>query len=332
MGSDPSLTIVLLMSHSYAWLRRTVRMWGRQSIHDRIEAVIVKPESLPADDLDPDDFLPFHSFRVHEIPELDMTDTGFAAGVGLARAPIVMLAEDHAFPEPGLAAAILAAYDADPDVVAVGPALVNGNPRTSSSEASFVVSFSGVAYLQTSREARMLAGHNASYRRDFLTLYGDDLAELYKSERMLHYDIEARGKKMILLAHPRIQHVNASRWSPVVAHAFHGGRIFASKRSRDWGVGRRLTYGLGAPLIPFVRIRRILRDLHESPEDYQRLIPRRLPAIAVPLVFHALGELIGYFLGLGDSEARYAPFELYRRDQLTPQDRRAIDHIESWES
>lgn len=328
MGGEPSLTIVLLMSHSYAWLRRTIHLWGRQSIHDRIEVVLVKPQSLSADDLTPEDFLPFQSFRVHEIPELDTTAVGFAAGVRLAKAPIVMLAEDHAFPDPGLAAALLAAFDADPNIVAVGPAMVNGNPQTTASEASFVVSFSAVAYARTSRESRMLAGHNGSYRRDFLKVYGGDLAELFKSERMLHYDIEARGRKMVLLAQPRMQHVNSSRWSSVISHAFHGGRLFAGKRSQEWAVWRRLTYGLGAPLIPFIRGRRILRDLRESPADYARLVPRRLPAISVPLVVHALGELAGYLFGVGDAEARYAPFELYRRDQLTPQERVEIDDFE----
>ncbi len=326
---EPALTIVLLMSRSYAWLRSTVRAWGRQSIHDRIETVVVKPESVRGDDLDENDFRPFHSVRVHEIPELDTTATGFAAGVRLARAPIVMLAEDHAFPEPDLAAALLAAYDAYPEAVAVGPVLVNGNPQTAASEASFVPAFSAVAYARTTREVRMLGGHNGSYRHDFLELYGDELAEMYKSERMLHYDIEARGGKMVLLARPRMRHVNSSRWSSAIAHAFHGGRLFASKRSRQWEPWRRLMYGAGVPLIPLIRARRILDDLRESPEDYARLVPRRLPAIGMLLVIHALGELTGYLLGEGDAEARYAPFELYRRDQLLPRELRTIDPLEA---
>lgn len=322
---EPALTIILPMPRSYAWLRRTVGAWGRQSIASRIEAVVIRPASGSADGVEPDDFRPFHGFQVCAIPRLDSVGDAFAAGASAARAPVVMLAEDHAFPDPGLAAALLAAYDADPDVVAVGPALVNANPRTAASDASFVVSFSAVAYPRDDRRARMLAGHNASYRRDFLLAYGEGLAERYASERVLHYDIEARGKKMVLLARCPMRHVNVSRWGAVVAHAYHGGRLFAGSRSRRWGLTRRLVYGLGAPLIPLVRARRILRDLRESPEELARLVPRQLPAVAVPLLAHAGGELAGYALGVGGSGRRYSPFELYRRDQLTAEDRREID-------
>lgn len=320
----PALAIVLAMPRSYAWLERTVRAWSRQALHERIEAIVVKP-AASAEQPRRDDFRAFHDVRVVQVRALDSVAVALAAGAAAARAPVVMLAEDHAFPEPGLAAAMLAAYDADPEVVAVGPALVNANPRTSASAASFVVSFSAVAYARADREARMLAGHNASYRRDFLVSYGDRLAERYASERVLQYDIEASGGKMILLARPRMRHVNVSRWRPVIAHAFFGGRLFAGTRGRRWGLTRRLAYGLGAPLIPLVRARRILRDLREAPAERARLIPRRLPAIAVPLLAHAVGELAGYALGAGDVGRRYAPFELYRRDQLTAADRREID-------
>lgn len=325
MSVEPSLTIVLLMSRSYAWLRPTIRAWGRQTIHDQIEAVLIRPASLTGEAISSRDLEPFHSHRIHDVPFLDTTATGFAAGVQEARAPVVMLAEDHAFPDAHLAESILQIFPTDPDVVAVGPVVVNGNPQTAASEASFVVAFSGSAYVRTTHEARSLAGHNGSYRRAFLLQYGDGLAEMYKSERLLQYDIEARGKKMILLAETRMQHWNSSRWGSVLAHAYSGGRLFAGQRARTWGKTRRLAYILGAPLIPLVRMRRILQDLRESPADYARIVPRRLPLVALPLFVHAFGEATGYLFGLGDVEAHYAPFELLRRDQLLPEDQQAID-------
>ncbi len=207
---EPSLSIVLLMSRSYEWLRLTIQAWGRQTIHDQIEAVLIKPASLTGEAISSSDFEPFHSHRIHDVPLLDTTATGFAAGVREARAPVVMLAEDHAFPDAHLAESILQIFRTDPDVVAVGPVLLNANPQTAASEASFVVAFSGSAYVRTTRAARSLAGHNGSYRRDFLLQYGDGLADMYKAERLLQYDIEARGKKMILLAEARMQHWNSS--------------------------------------------------------------------------------------------------------------------------
>ena len=86
----------------------------------------------------------------------------------------------------------------------------------------------------------MLGGHNASYRREFLVSLGDELRELYMSERVLQFEIEARGLKMILLARPRIGHFNFSRWRSTIVHALQGGRLFAGQRCRDWGFGRRV--------------------------------------------------------------------------------------------
>ncbi|MEJ2153155.1 MAG: hypothetical protein P8Y29_09455 [Gemmatimonadota bacterium] len=284
------------MSRHYSWLRRTVDLWAAQKIHSHIEAVLVRPVALTDEPIRTNDFELFHSLKIVDVPELDSVGTGFAAGVRRAQAPIVMLAEDHAFPEPGLAEAILAAYD-DP-------------------------------YAPNTREARMLGGHNASYRREFLVSLGDDLRELYMSERVLQFEIEARGLKMILLARPRIGHFNFSRWRSTIVHAFQGGRLFAGQRCRGWRFGRRVVYAAGAPLVPFIRLRRIVSDLRESPEEYARLVPSRLPIFALVLSLHALGEAFGYGFGIGTAVERYAPFELYRRDQLITREREQIEAYE----
>jgi hypothetical protein len=312
------------MSRHYSWLRRTIALWAAQKIHNRIEAVLVRPVALSEEPIETDDFNTFHSLRIVDVPELDSVGTGFAAGVQRAQAPIVMLAEDHAFPEPGLAEAILSAYD-DPDVVAVGPVMFNANPKTRASEAAFVLAFSAAAYAPVTREARMLGGHNASYRRKFLMSLGDELRELYMSERVLQFEIEARGLKMLLLAHPRIGHFNFSRWRSTIVHAFQGGRLFGGQRCRNWRFGRRAVYVAGAPLVPFIRLRRIMSDLRESPDEYARLVPSRLPIFSSVLALHALGEAVGYAFGVGNAIEGYAPFELYRRDQLITRERGEIE-------
>jgi hypothetical protein len=316
------------MSRHYAWLRRTIDLWAAQKIHSRIEAVLVRPVALSEEPINTGDFEPFHSLQIVDVPELDSVGTGFATGVQRAQAPIVMLAEDHAFPEPGLAEAILATYT-DPEVVAVGPVMFNANPKTRASEAAFVLAFSAAAYAPITREARMLGGHNASYRRDFLISLGAELRELYMSERVLQFEIEARGLKMILLAHPRIGHFNFSRWRSTIVHAFQGGRLFAGQRCRDWHFGRRIIYAAGAPLVPFIRLRRIMSDLRESPDQYARLVPSRLPIFTFVLALHAFGEAVGYVLGVGNAIEGYAPFELYRRDQLIMREREEIEVFDS---
>lgn len=325
MRNAPKLSIILLLSRRYAWLRRTIHHWASQGEVGAIEVIIVRPIERRDAAIVRADLSPFWGSQVIDVPSMESVADGFVAGVRAARGPIVMLAEDHAFPEPGLAAAMLEAYD-DPRIVAAGPVMCNANPVTRASRSAFVVAFSAVGFARATRAARSLGGHNASYRRDTLLAFGDDLPELYRSERVLQFEIEARDGEMMLVAGPRMAHYNFSRWRPMIVHAFTGGRLFGAQRCRAWGWPRRLLYIAAAPLIPAIRLLRIGRDLRESPPDFWTALVGGLPAIAFTLSLHALGEVAGYALGLGNAAVQYAPFELYRRDQLLPSERLEIDN------
>lgn len=324
---SPTLSIILLMSRSFDWLQKTLVYWGRQTIHDQIEAIIVRPEHLRDVPIKEEFLRPFHSYRVITIPELSAVGVGFAAGVHEAAGEFVALAEDHAFPQPDVAEKLVAAFRSDPAVVAAGPKLISANVMSRLSQATFINGFWMIIFEQESRAVSALAGHNTCYRRDFLLSYGDQLPSVCEVERILHFDIEKQGKTLYLVADTAIHHANISRLSMALVHDYWGGRWFGGKRAEDWSVGRKLVYIVGAPLIPLVRLRRIVAAMRQSPDDYREL-PRLLPALLLMLAAHAFGEGSGYLLGSGKSSERYAPFELSRREQLNEADRAAIDIIE----
>ncbi|MBC7811060.1 MAG: glycosyltransferase [Burkholderiales bacterium] len=324
---SPTLSIILLMSRSFDWLQKTLVYWGRQTIHDQIEAIIVRPEHLRDVPIKEEFLRPFHSYRVITILELSAVGVGFAAGVHEAAGEYVALAEDHAFPQPDVAEKLVAAFRSDPAVVAAGPKIDSANMRSSISQASFINGFWMVMFEQKSRAVSALAGHNTSYRRDFLTGYGDELATVYEVERILHFEIEKQGKTLYIVADATMHHANISRLSMALVHDYWGGRWFGAKRAEDWSVGRKLVYIIGAPLIPLVRLRRIVAAMRQSPDDYREL-PKLLPALLLMLAAHAFGEGSGYLLGSGKSSERYAPFELSRREQLSDADRAVIDQID----
>src|SRR5262249_35044767 len=93
---------------------------------------------------------------------------GHAAGVRRASAPIVALAENHSFPEPGWAAALIQAHRAAPSRAAVGPELGNANPERAVSWAYLFSYFGRWAEPAAAGIVEVLPGHNPSNKRDIL--------------------------------------------------------------------------------------------------------------------------------------------------------------------
>jgi len=83
---------------------------------------------------------------------------------------------------------------------------------------------------------------------------------------------------------------------------FLGGKLYGGSRieGEQWGVLRRLAYICGTPLIPLVRLRRLLPEIRPLSQQLS-LMPRILPALGLNLLIHALGEVTGYVLGKGDA-------------------------------
>jgi hypothetical protein len=81
---------------------------------------------------------------------------------------------------------------------------------------------------------------------------------------------------------------------------FNVGRAFAAARGADWSRARRLFYAATAPLIPPLRLKRILVELRQ-PGRPRDLLPRVLPMLCAGLTIDALGQLVGYVAGPGGS-------------------------------
>jgi hypothetical protein len=109
----------------------------------------------------------------------------------------------------------------------------------------------------------------------------------------MHGELARRGHGLYLEAAARIDHLNVSRLRWALVERFESGRKFASIRVGRWSPARRLVYAAGAPLIPAVRLRRILAELRRSGRS-RELLPRLLPVLALSLAVSALGELAGY--------------------------------------
>ena len=312
----PELSVILVTPDSYATVRTTIRYLLRQHVLDRMELVLVAPreQDLQLDTKELSGFLAYQIVEVGTIRSIAYANT---AGVRRARAPIVVLAEDHAFPAPGWGEALLKAHQAE--CAAVGPVVRNANPRSIVSWADLLIAYAPWLYPGRAGRRDHLPGHNSSYKKDILLAYGSELEPMLEAESVLHWDLRQKGHNLHLEPAAQIAHLNFGRLSSWLQAQFYSGRVFASSRARPWNVGKRALYALSSPLIPLVRMNRIVGQTRES-GSWNNVPKGVMPMLLLGLFVSALGESVGYCAGAGQARPKLAEFEFHRVRHLGPYD------------
>lgn len=218
-------------------------------------------------------------------------------------APLVVFGQAHALPRPGFGAAILAAWSEDRPTArgaarfaVVGPAIANANPETLVSRAASWLSFGRWVDDPPRGEWPDVPGHNSAYDRAALVALGDDLVGYLEAGWQLQAALTARGHRCFLEPAAVMDVVNPSRLGAFVTHFFRLGRLVAAQRSRRWPPSRRLAYALGSPLIPLVRLQRIVRDSLRRGTNAPWVA---LPLLFLGLVASAVGEATAFLFGPG---------------------------------
>ena len=309
----PELSVVISTPDCYETIRKTIGHLRSQTARNRLEIVIVAPSAAKLD-LDESDLSSFPEFQVITVGKLGSIARANAAGVREARAPIVAFTEDHVFPDPGWAEALIAAHRGPWAVV--GPAVKNANPKSAISRAIFLIIYAPWAEPATAGEVNHLPGHNSSYKRRVLRDYGPDLESMLGAESVLHWDLRANGHTLYLEPSARVAHLNFERFSPWLRALFLTGRLFAANRARRWLLLRRLSYVGGAPLIPIIRLWRVRSRLRRTGRRPGR-DSKVLPPLILGLAVSAIGEMAGYAFGAGNSERSMVKFEFHRQQGLT---------------
>jgi hypothetical protein len=315
-GKSPAMSVVVITPDCYATIRKTVRHLRAQKVSGSLEILIVAP-SISELELDEAEMLDFLHHRVIEVGPINSTARARAMGVREASAPIVAFAEDHAYPAPGWAEALIKRHEEQ--WAAVGPVMSNANPRSVTSWANLLIEYAQWLEPAPGGERDHLPGHNGTYKRHILLEYGDRLEALMDAESILHWDLRARGHKLYLEPKARTFHQNFSAKAPSLTLRFNGGRLFASSRARHWTRARRALFALASPLIPALRCLRITRELLR-PGRPLSLLPRLLPALIVGLVFDGAGEMAGYAFGAGQAMAKLSGMEFHRERFLVGRD------------
>jgi hypothetical protein len=316
-SNAPAMSVILPTPSDFTSIAATVRHLRRQTIASQLELVIV---AMGRDDFVVDEAACREFWGTQVARSADsLHGEASATGVRAARGAVVVFAEDHCFPEPEWAAALLGGY-ANEMVAAVGPVFRNANPGTLVSWCDFIIGYGPWTDPRTAGDQPFLAGHNSSYRRDILLALGPRLGERLESETALHMELRARGWRLVVEPRARSAHTNFGRldvWMPV---QFHCGRVFAAARARQWSWAKRALYAGASPLIPCVRLLRALRHLRRA-EPPHPTAARVAALLALGLAADGAGQLVGYLAGGGASPSYLTGFEFRRVDFVPERDR-----------
>jgi glycosyltransferase involved in cell wall biosynthesis len=317
--ASPAMSVVLITPDHYGSLRKTIRHLQAQTVKNCLELIIVAPvaEHLNLDESELQDFCQFH---VAEVGPITSLGKALAEGFRQASAPIVAYAEEHSYPEPGWAEALIRTHSGP--WAGVGAVLGNANPGTLTSWAHLYTDFGPWVEPGEAVETINLGGHHTAYKRAALMEFGPLLEELLETDVILNSELRARGYKLYLEPAAKSYHLNCSQFMSHQRAEYHGGRAFGAARARyeAWSIFRRLLYIGSMPLIPIVRLWRIWAQIRRSGRQRQ-LLPNVLPTLMAGLVAHTLGEVTGYAMGSGNAAQRRITFELSRYRHVVEKDR-----------
>ena len=316
----PPLSVVLSSTGSFPELRTTLRHLAAQTVQAQIELVLVAPESSDFV-VDPALVDGFFGVRVLRIPIVGSVAEGNAAGVRAARGKVIAFAEDHCFPEPHWAAALIDAHRSPHAVV--GPVVRNANPGTWISWADFLAGYGPWMEGGHHPPLDFLPGHNSSYKREVLQDLGSELDMALESETVLHQRLVREGCSLHLEPRAIVSHVNFALLDSFADAQFLNGRMFAGMRSRKWGISRRLLYFCASPAIPAVRILRSIPAWQQIPVN-SGMKAKVFFALLFGMGVDGVGQMIGYAAGPGSARDKLARLEFHRYRHIPPQERDAL--------
>jgi GT2 family glycosyltransferase len=314
----PEMSVVIVTPDHYKTIYKTVECLRAQTVKEKLEIVIVAP-SLHNLDLNELDLKEFLCFGVVECGPIISSAKARAAGIRRANAPVVAFVEDHSYPDPRWAEALIKAHQQS--WAAVGPAMCNGNPESMTSWANLIIEYAPWLDPTKARIVDHLPGHNSAYKRSHLLDYGPEIEDMLGAESILQWNLGAKGYQLYLDPGAKTFHLNFSSAVSSVALRFYAGRLFASTRSQHWPSLQRFFYFTGSPLIPLIRLLRILRELRQ-PGRPQKLLPRILPLLIIGLVVDGIGEMVGYGLGIGRAVEKLSDLEFHRERYLNRRDKK----------
>ena len=307
MPPAPDLAAAIVVGSRRERSQRALDAFARQTARDRMECVVIDVGPADARPLRPPEGMPVH---VERRPEVRSWSQARALAVRNATAPVVAFCEEHAFPEPGWAAALIEAHRGP--WAAVGYGFESANPGTWVGRAAHVADYGLWLAPVPDGEARLLPGNNCSYRRDVLLGLGERLDPLMGVDYTLQEELRTRGERLALASGAVVRHESAENLRQLLDANRAYCRTLAEDRAwaRGWSRARRLAMAAAVPvLVPPMKLGRLVRAVWRRPRTWPAIV-ESVPALAAVWYAAAFAESAGYAFGAGSARERFLEAEL----------------------
>jgi hypothetical protein len=226
-----------------------------------------------------------------------------ARAYAVARGAIIAQTEDHCATGPGWGKTIVELHQEHPEAAVIGGVVENGSPRRMEDWAVFFIGhFRDMPGVGEGHRVPMAGLTNVSYKKSAL----DGLEPLGKSginEAMHQRGLAARGEVVLIDDRLRVSHEQSQGITRMVAISWHSARTQAGMRRERMTPGAFIRL-LAAPVSSIVYAALITNAV------MRRRYAMRAYLASLPLVYgllglRAIGEIVGYAAGPGDSARRF---------------------------
>jgi GT2 family glycosyltransferase len=302
VAEQPALTVASVIGGHRDRARRLLEALARQTAADRLEVVLVdirpdlgEPDGTPGD------------LSVRVLPGPRSFGGARAAGARAAHAGFVAFIDEHCYPDPGWAEALLRSWR--DGWAALGYSFGNANPGLKSE----IVQLAN--YGEWAAPARgpagSLPGNNIAYRRERLIALEPRLDELLDADYNLQAQLRRQGHALAIEPGARVLHENEESLRRACQSAFSYSRRLAVLRAQDEGWPRAQRSLRALTIVatsPAARLAGLLGSRHGI-RGLLRLGPY-LPGILALYLSSAIGESVGYLSGSGPSPERLLYWEV----------------------
>ncbi|HJU74406.1 MAG TPA: glycosyltransferase [Gemmatimonadaceae bacterium] len=291
-GAEPraeaALSVVIVVFAGGRSVLAPLESLQQQTIGTSAEVIVVAASDKLADDVR------------HDIGEFAKVVVGPAGahpahlrslGVRAARGRIIACTEDHCVPASDWCAKIIAAHEADAQVI--GGAIQKLTPDHAIAWAAYLLEYGRYMPPISSGTVAYLSDCNVSYKRRAL----EEISGVWQDafhETEVHDSIRSRWGQDALLQDPSILVLQSRRpaLASFLGERFAHGRLFARLRVARYGLPARLMYSaIALGLTPLLVIRAVARALGRNEARTSAL--RALPYLTLAAASWSVGESVG---------------------------------------
>lgn len=253
LNNAPRMTVALAAIDDYAIIEQVHQCLEAQSIRRELEIQFIcrNRQSLQL----PEDFAEcYPDITIIEGGDSLLLNKARALGVLKARAPYVLILEDHCLPDPDCLERMVERLEQGWS--AVGPAFVSGNRASCLGIAANLLTYGEWMGHKAGGKRPFIAGYNSAFATRVLKDRGDHLVIDLVTPSTLQQALSRQGHEFYFEARAVMAHWESSTFSGIRVILGKNGRGMGMLRARRWNGWRKLTATLVSPLLAGYRMLR----------------------------------------------------------------------------